>query len=99
MLFRSRAKYTMPAHRLNNVPIALYFATHFYFSTYHVFSNMILRKIVTTYQPGIARRILYVTVVGTFAYFGECQPHNNPVVKSDFVILSVLLSLFSFSNA
>ena len=36
-----KAKYTMPAHRLNNVPLALYFATHFYFSTYHVFSNLL----------------------------------------------------------
>lgn len=64
-----RAKYTMPAHRLNNVPLALYFATHFYFSTYHVFSNLILRKVVTTFEPGFARKVLYVTVVGTFAYF------------------------------
>ena len=64
-----RAKYTMPAHRLNNVPLALYFATHFYFSTYHVFSNLMLRKVVTTYEPNIARRLLYGTVVCTFAYF------------------------------
>jgi len=63
------AKYTMPAHRLNNVPLALYFATHFYFSTYHVFSNLLLRKVVTTYESGIARKALYVAVVGTFAYF------------------------------
>ncbi|KAL3918635.1 MAG: hypothetical protein SGILL_004143 [Bacillariaceae sp.] len=64
-----RAKYTMPAHRLNNVPLALYFATHFYFSTYHVFSNLMLRKIVTTYTQGMARTILYVSAVLTFAYF------------------------------
>lgn len=64
-----RAKYTMPAHRLNNVPLALYFATHFYFSTYHVFSNLLLRKIKTTYVPGMARTILYVSAVLTFAYF------------------------------
>uniref|UniRef100_A0A7S4AR68 Cycloeucalenol cycloisomerase n=1 Tax=Pseudo-nitzschia australis TaxID=44445 RepID=A0A7S4AR68_9STRA len=64
-----RAKYTMPAHRLNNVPLALYFATHFYFSTYHVFSNLLLRKVVTTFEPGMARKLLYVTVVFTFAYF------------------------------
>jgi cycloeucalenol cycloisomerase len=63
------AKYTMPAHRLNNVPLALYFATHFYFSTYHVFSNLLLRKVVTTYESGIARKCLYIAVVGTFAYF------------------------------
>lgn len=64
-----RAKYTMPAHRLNNVPLALYFATHFYFSTYHVFSNLMLRKVVTSFEPGICRKILYIAVVGTFAYF------------------------------
>jgi cycloeucalenol cycloisomerase len=64
-----RAKYTMPAHRLNNVPLALYFATHFYFSTYHVFSNLLLRKIVTTFIAGVPRTVLYVTTVLTFAYF------------------------------
>lgn len=64
-----RAKYTMPAHRLNNVPLALYFATHFYFSTYHVFSNLMLRKVVTTFEDGFARKVLYIAVVGTFAYF------------------------------
>lgn len=63
------AKYTMPAHRLNNVPLALYFATHFYFSTYHVFSNLMLRKVVTTFEPGTNRKMLYIAVVGTFAYF------------------------------
>ena len=64
-----RAKYTMPAHRLNNVPLALYFATHFYFSTYHVFSNLMLRKVVTSFEPGMSRKILYIAVVGTFSYF------------------------------
>ena len=64
-----RAKYTMPAHRLNNVPLALYFATHFYFSTYHVFSNLLLRKVVTTYDSGLYRKLLYIAVVLTFSYF------------------------------
>ena len=59
----------MPAHRLNNVPIALYFATHFYFTTYHAFSNAMLRKVVTTYRPGILRSMLYVAVVLCFSYF------------------------------
>jgi len=63
------AKYTMPAHRLNNVPLALYFATHFYFSTYHVFSNLILRKVVTTYESSPVRKLLYIAVIGAFAYF------------------------------
>ena len=46
------AKYTFPAHRLNDVPISMYFATHFYFVTYHTFSNLMLRKIETRYAKG-----------------------------------------------
>lgn len=64
-----KAEYTFPAHRLNDVPIALYFATHFYFSTYHTFSNCILRKIETRYLPGTARTILFWAVVFAFSYF------------------------------
>lgn len=64
-----KAKYTMPAHRLNNVPIALYFATHFYFSTYHAFSNLMLRKVVTGYQKNALRSILFISVVLCFSYF------------------------------
>ena len=40
----------MPAHDINGVPVAMFFATHFYFSLYHGLSNLILRKIVTTYE-------------------------------------------------
>ena len=50
-----QARYTFPAHRLNDVPIALYFATHFYFVTYHTFSNILLRKIETTFVKGWGR--------------------------------------------
>lgn len=64
-----KATYTMPAHRLNNVPIALYFATHFYFSSYHVFSNLCLRKVITTYEAGVRRSTLYVGVVIILSYF------------------------------
>lgn len=64
-----KAKYTMPAHRLNNVPIAMFFATHFYFSTYHTFSNLMLRKVVTSYQKGPLRSLLFVSVVLCFSYF------------------------------
>lgn len=59
----------MPAHRLNNVPIALFFATHFYFSTYHCFSNCILRKVTTGFEPGILRSTLFWSVVLCFSYF------------------------------
>ena len=59
----------MPSTRLNNVPIAMYFATHFYFSSYHVFSNTCLRKIKTTYQTGLKRRVLYIFTVLFLSYF------------------------------
>lgn len=64
-----KAQYTMPAHRLNNVPIAMYFATHFYFSSYHLFSNAILRKIVTSFAPGLRRTILFLFSIVVFSYF------------------------------
>ena len=64
-----KAKYTMPAVRLNNVPICMFFATHFYFSTYHVFSNILLRKVITSYEAGVRRTVLFVGVVTVFSYF------------------------------
>jgi len=64
-----KAQYSMPAHRLNNVPIALYFATHFYFSSYHVFSNCCLRKVETAYLPGFRRNLLFALVVICLSYF------------------------------
>jgi len=64
-----KARYTFPAHRLNDVPIALYFATHFYFMTYHTLSNMILRYIETRYQPGTSRTFFFWIAVIAFAYF------------------------------
>lgn len=63
------AEYTMPAHRFNNVPIALYFATHFYFSTYHALSNALLRRVDTTYRDGPTRTALRVGVVVVLSYF------------------------------
>ncbi len=63
------AQYLFPAHRLNDVPIALYFATHFYFITYHTFSNLILRKVETTYKKSINRTILFWFTVFAFSYF------------------------------
>lgn len=59
----------MPSHRLNNVPIAMFFATHFYFSSYHLFSNLLLRKVITSYQPGGRRTTLFIAVVVVFSYF------------------------------
>ena len=39
------ARYTFDAHRLNDVPIALYFMTHAYFMFYHVLSNCAPRRV------------------------------------------------------
>jgi cycloeucalenol cycloisomerase len=64
-----QARYTFPAHRLNDVPIALYFATHFYFVTYHTFSNLMLRKIETRYAPGWKRTTFFWMTVLAFSYF------------------------------
>jgi cycloeucalenol cycloisomerase len=38
------AKYTFPAHRLNNVPITLFFMTHAYFCLYHALANVVIRR-------------------------------------------------------
>lgn len=64
-----KAKYNFPAHRLNDVPIALYFATHFYFMTYHTLSNKILRYIESSYVPGFKRTLLFWSATCAFAYF------------------------------
>jgi cycloeucalenol cycloisomerase len=64
-----RAKYTFSSHRLNDVPIALYFATHFYFVFYHTASNMLLRKIETTYTQGTMRTIFFWATILCFSYF------------------------------
>ena len=63
-----RARYTMPSWRLNDVPVAMYLATHFYFSSYHVFANLVLRKVRTRYAPGAARDLLFVGLVISMSY-------------------------------
>lgn len=64
-----KASYTFSAHRLNDVPISMFFATHFYFVTYHIFSTMILRAIETRYKPTFVRNVLFWAVVLSFSYF------------------------------
>lgn len=64
-----KASYTMPSHRLNDVPIALFFATHFYFMLYHTASNLFLRKLETRYEAGTARSVFFWSVVFAFSYF------------------------------
>lgn len=64
------AKYTMPSHRLNDVPIAMFLATHFYFSTYHAcISNGILRYVDRSYVGGWKKTILFWYSVLFLSYF------------------------------
>ena len=63
-----RARYTMPSWRLNDVPIAMYAATHFYFSSYHVLANLPLRRAMTTYAPGPMRTALQIALVLSMSY-------------------------------
>ena len=63
-----RANYTMPAWRLNDVPIAMFFATHFYFASYHVFANLPLRHVRSAYLPGVRRTALEVALVLAMSY-------------------------------
>ena len=65
-----KAKYTMPAHRLNDVPIAMFLATHFYFCTYHVcVSNGLLRFVDRTYNKGLMKRVLFWYTILFLSYF------------------------------
>ena len=64
-----QARYSFKAHRLNDVPIALFFCTHFYFMTYHTFSNLLLRKIETRYAAGLLRSAIFWSTVFAFSYF------------------------------
>ena len=63
------ASYTMPAVRLNDVPACMYFATLFYFSSYHAFSNAVLRYISLRYPPSSRRLLLFCAVVFSLSYF------------------------------
>lgn len=78
-LFCWASNSTIPAHpanaksntrrRLNDVPIPLYFATFFYFSTYHVFSNALLRRVVSGFQGTASRSIFLAALVLALSYF------------------------------
>ena len=63
-----RANYTFDAHRLNDVPIALYLMTHAYFMFYHVLSNAALRKIRSRYRPGRGRFAFECGAIAAMSY-------------------------------
>ncbi|GMH94362.1 hypothetical protein TrST_g2697 [Triparma strigata] len=63
-----KAEYTFIGVRFNNVPLGMYFATLFYFASYHAFSNCVLRFFYTHYVEGMRRNILFTMVVVTLSY-------------------------------
>ena len=63
-----KAQYTFPSWDFNGVPIAMFFATHFYFTFYHALSNMVIRKIVTSYDYTNTRTIFLATVIVLMSY-------------------------------
>lgn len=70
------ASYTFKAHRLNNVPITLYFMTHAYFCLYHSLSNLLIRRVrnATRAYGAVTQGSAEALVVFTLAYataFGE----------------------------
>ena len=63
-----KADYTFEAHRLNDVPIALYFMTHAYFMFYHVLSNCALRRVRSGFEPDVRRFAFECALIGAMAY-------------------------------
>ena len=63
-----KAQYTFPSWDFNGVPIAMFFATHFYFTFYHALSNMVIRKIVTRYEYTNTRTLFLATVIVLMSY-------------------------------
>lgn len=63
--------YTFPAHRLNNVPFALYLITISYFHTYHLLSNVLLRISYrsTSHKSIYIQHIAAMLIIFILSYF------------------------------
>jgi len=62
------ASYSMPGHDVNAVPIAMFLATHFYFTLYHALAAKALRAVTKLYQPGLGRSTFVCALVAAMAY-------------------------------
>jgi len=58
----------MEAHRLNDVPISMFFMTHAYFMFYHVLSNSALRYIRSAYESNAQRFVFECGVIAAMSY-------------------------------
>jgi cycloeucalenol cycloisomerase len=61
----------MPAHDVNGVPIAMFFATHFYFTLYHALAAKALRWVQTTFVADGWRAGFTAALIGAMAYTTE----------------------------
>lgn len=64
------ATYTFEAHRLNEVPFALYLITHSYFHLYHVLASILMRAIwrLTAGQSRIPALVIATVIVALSSY-------------------------------
>ena len=65
------ATYTFQAHRLNDVPFALYLITHSYFHLYHVLSSLLIRLVYGRLRLGVAGAVVAVLVFSYVTAFME----------------------------
>lgn len=64
------ASYTFKAHRLNDVPFALYLISHSYFISYHTFATIILRKAgFLKHDTAQWTQPLFIGLLSAMAYF------------------------------
>lgn len=73
------ASYTFPAHRLNDVPIAMFLCTHGYFAFYHSGTTILLRRFWTSraynLMPVGVRQVASASLILLMAWFtavSEC---------------------------
>ena len=45
-----------------------FLATHFYFTSYHVFSNLVIRRARSGFEPGMRRSVLLIWIVVCLSY-------------------------------
>jgi len=92
------ATYTFHAHRLNDVPFALYLITHSYFHLYHVLSSILLR--LTLRRLGVAGAVVAILVFAYVTAFMETFTiqhfpyYDIPDRRAMYIVGSVFYGLY-----
>ncbi|KAJ3023318.1 Bifunctional protein GlmU [Thoreauomyces humboldtii] len=101
-------RYTFPAHRLNDVPIALYLITHSYFLLYHVVATRLIRFVslrVSSSTLALGSVVLtfsYLTAfletfsIQSFPYYNYPDPFSMFTVGSLFYAIYFIVSFPMF---